>query len=58
MDNLSDPILSPPYVVPERHFALGPSGSTGQILPDRQLSESFIPVPPSKKTRGKETLRI
>ena len=53
MDTLSNPILNSPYEAPERHFALGPNGPTGEILPGRRPSESFIPVPVSKKKRGK-----
>ena len=49
MDTLSKPILNSPYEAPERHFALGPNGPTGEILPCRRPSESFIPVPVSKK---------
>ncbi len=52
-DSLSNPILNSPYEAPERHFALGPNGPTGEILPGRRPSESFIPVPVSKK-RGKK----
>ncbi len=54
MDALSNPILNSPYEPPERHFALGPNGPTGEILPGRRPSESFIPVPVSKKRRGKK----
>ena len=53
MDTLSNPILNSPYEAPERYFALGPNGPTGEILPGRRPSESFIPVPVSKK-RGKQ----
>ena len=53
MDTLSNPILNSPYEAPERHFALGSNGPTGEILPGRRPSESFIPVPVSKK-RGKK----
>ena len=53
MDTLSNPILNSPYEAPERHFALGPNGPTGEILLGRRSSESFIPVPVSKKRRGK-----
>ena len=53
MDTLSNPILNSPYEAPERHFALGLNGPTGEILLGRRSSESFIPVPVSKKRRGK-----
>ena len=52
MDALSNPILNSPYDPPEQHFVLGPNGPTGEIRPGRRPSESFIPVPVSKK-RGK-----
>ena len=53
MDSLSNPILNSPYEPPERHFALGPNGPTGEIMPGRRPSESFIPTPASKKKQGK-----
>jgi type III restriction enzyme len=52
-DTLSNPIINSPYEVPERHFALGPNGPTGEILPGRRPSESFIPMLASMKKRGK-----
>ena len=51
--DLSNPILNSPYAAPERHFELGHHGPTGLILPGRRPSESFIPIPTSKKKRGK-----
>ena len=51
--DLSNPILNSPYAAPERHFELGHHGPTGVILPGRRPSESFIPIPTSKKKRGK-----
>lgn len=51
--DLSNPILSSPYEPPDRHFEIGPQGPTGTVLPGRRPSESFIPIPPSrKKKRG------
>ena len=47
--NLDNPILNAPYDPPEQHFELGPDGPTGEIRAGRRPSESFIPVPPSKK---------
>jgi type III restriction enzyme len=46
---LDNPILSSPYESPEAHFVLGPDGPTGEKKPGRRPSESFIPVPPSRK---------
>ncbi|PZU46938.1 MAG: restriction endonuclease [Microbacterium sp.] len=50
-DALADPILNGPYDPPERHFALGPDGPTGEIRPGRRPSESFIPIPQERKGR-------
>ena len=56
VESLDNPILNSPYDPPERHFELGPGGPTGTILDGRRLSESFIPVPPSKKSAQQEAL--
>ncbi|MCU1484402.1 MAG: Type restriction-modification enzyme R/helicase subunit [Actinomycetia bacterium] len=50
--DLSNPILNSPYHPPEAHFEIGQHGPTGTVLPGRRPSESFIPVPVSKK-KGK-----
>jgi type III restriction enzyme len=47
--DISNPILSSPYDPPEAHFEIGHSGPTGTVLPGRRPSESFIPIPPSRK---------
>lgn len=47
--DLGNPILNSPYDPPEAHFELGEKGPTGKVLSGRRPSESFIPVPPSKK---------
>src|SRR5260370_16681035 len=49
--DLSNPIINSPYDPPEAHFEIGRTGPTGQILPGRRPSESYIPVPVSKKGR-------
>lgn len=43
---------------PERHFKIGPDGPTGEVIDKRRPSESYIPVPPSKKGRkpGEQTV--
>lgn len=46
---LDNPVINPPYGPPERHFELGAAGPTGQILVGRRPSESFIPIPASRK---------
>lgn len=48
---LSNPIINSPYEPPQRHFEIGPHGPTGVLLDGRRPSESFIPVPPSRKGR-------
>lgn len=56
---LGNPILNEPYNAPDRHFGLGPSGPTGEILHDRRLSESIIRVRPLKtgKDEGQQALK-
>ena len=49
--DLSNPIINSPYEPPTGHFELGPAGPTGTLLPGRRTSESYIPVPPSRKRR-------
>jgi len=55
-EGLDNPILSAPYDSPEAHFVLGPDGPTGDVKPGRRPSESFIPVPPSKKGKTQQAL--
>jgi type III restriction enzyme len=50
---LEDPIINSPYLPPERYFEIGHTGPTGRVLPGRRPSESFIPIPQSKKGRTK-----
>ncbi len=47
--DISNPILNSPYDPPEAYFELGPNGPTGVVQAGRRPSESFIPVPPSRK---------
>ncbi|MGI9031366.1 MAG: DEAD/DEAH box helicase family protein, partial [Ilumatobacteraceae bacterium] len=49
---LDNPIRNSPYAAPEQHFVLGRDGPTGKVKPGRRLSESFVPVPASRKGRG------
>ena len=51
---LANPILNSPYVEPNRHFIVGPTGPTGEIASGRRPSEFFVPVPTSKKRGGKQ----
>ncbi len=48
-DSLENPVINSPYAPPERHFEIGLNGPTGQVLVGRRPSESFIPIPASKK---------
>ncbi|MEI2651389.1 MAG: hypothetical protein V9G12_04340 [Microthrixaceae bacterium] len=52
LSTLANPILNSPYDTPECHFELGSTGPTGKILPGRRASESFIPIPVSRKGKG------
>lgn len=53
-ESIENPILNGPYDAPTRHFELGRQGPTGRILDGRRTSESFIPVPVSRKKRVAE----
>ena len=48
-ESLADPILNGPYDAPSRYFEIGPAGPTGTVLDGRRPSESFIPIPASRK---------
>ena len=49
-DALSNPVINRPFDPPTQHFVIGPNGPTGQRAPGRRPSESFIPIPRSRKT--------
>jgi type III restriction enzyme len=53
-ESIENPILNGPYDPPTRHFELGRQGPTGTILEGRRLSESFIPMPVSRKRKVAE----
>ncbi|MEI7929450.1 MAG: DEAD/DEAH box helicase family protein, partial [Verrucomicrobiales bacterium] len=53
---IENPILNGPYDPPGRHFELGPEGPTGTIIEGRRPSESFIPVPATKKGKEQQAL--
>src|SRR4051794_33213584 len=55
VDAIQNPILNSPYEAPDHHFELGPDGPTGQIKDGRRASESFIPIPASKKGKNAQT---
>lgn len=50
-ETLADPILNSPFDAPDRHLEIGSHGPTGTILLGRRRSESFIPVPVSRKAK-------
>ncbi|HET8681485.1 MAG TPA: DEAD/DEAH box helicase family protein, partial [Micromonosporaceae bacterium] len=50
-DDISNPIINSPYEPPRCHFEIGPHGPTGKNLPGRRPSESYIPVPVTRKGR-------
>lgn len=47
--DLANPILNSPYEQPDRYYAIGPNGPTGEIKDGRRPSESFIPIAVTKK---------
>ncbi|MGF1647294.1 MAG: BPTD_3080 family restriction endonuclease [Kineosporiaceae bacterium] len=49
---LDDPVLNGPFDPPGRHFEIGDDGPTGAVLHGRRPSESWIPIPASRKRRG------
>jgi type III restriction enzyme len=54
VSTLTNPVINAPYDPPEQHFELGPDGTpTGTLIAGRRPSESFIPVPLSKKGGSK-----
>jgi len=52
--DIANPILNSPYQAPAEHFEIGSRGPTGTVLAGRRPSESFIPVPATRKGRGTE----
>ncbi len=52
---IDNPIINSPYDPPEHHFEIGPKGPTGELVAGRRPSESFIPVPLTKKGHGSGT---
>lgn len=50
--DLSDPVLNGPYDPPERYFEIGPDGPTGVVKPGRRPSESWVPIPATRKGRA------
>ena len=51
MVDLSNPIINSPYDPPEAHFEIGLTGPTGRLIAGRRPSESYIPIPVSRKGR-------
>ena len=48
----SNPIINSPYDPPQAYFELGANGPTGTVLPGRRPSESFVPIPVTRKGKG------
>lgn len=48
-DALANPIINSPYDPPDQYFEIGHKGPTGKLLTGRRPSESFIPIPTSRK---------
>jgi type III restriction enzyme len=55
-DPLSNPILNSPFAEPTKHYELGSRGPTGEVLEGRRPSESFVPVPKTRKGRSQQAL--
>ena len=51
-DALVNPILNSPYEEPARHLVVGPKGPTGEVRGGRRLSESWVPVVPTRKGKA------
>jgi type III restriction enzyme len=49
--DLSNPIINSPYDPPRQYFVIGSQGPTGELNEGRRPSESFIPVPVSRKKK-------
>ncbi len=50
VESLENPVINAPYAAPVQHFEMGANGTpTGTIIEGRRPSESFIPVPLSRK---------
>ena len=47
--SIDNPILNSPYKQPDRHYAIGPQGPTGEVKDGRRPSEFFVPIAVSKK---------
>ncbi len=55
ISTLTNPVINAPYEQPTVHFELGPDGTpTGTLVPGRRPSESFIPVPVSRKGKASQ----
>ena len=50
--SLTNPIINSPFEPPVAHFKIGLHGPTGEIVEGRRPSESFIPIPQTRKGRG------
>lgn len=48
---IANPILNGPFDEPTAHFKIGPHGPTGELIPGRRPSESFIPIALTRKAR-------
>jgi type III restriction enzyme len=49
---ITNPILNTPYEAPTRYFEIGRGGPTGAVLDGRRPSESYIPIPRTRKGRN------
>ena len=56
-DDLRNPVLNGPYDPPEQYFDIGSTGPTGVVRSGRRPSESWIPVPATRKGRGRQAVQ-
>ncbi len=46
---ISNPVISAPFVEPNRHFLFTDDGISNEIVEGRRVSAYFVPVPAAKK---------
>ncbi|MFT3714784.1 MAG: DEAD/DEAH box helicase family protein [Gordonia sp. (in: high G+C Gram-positive bacteria)] len=51
---ITNPVINSPYEPPSRHFVIGDDGHPrDETAPGRRPSQSFIPIAPERKAKGK-----
>jgi type III restriction enzyme len=54
---IDNPVINSPFEPPSRHFEIGPKGPTGEMKIGRRPSESFVPIPGTRKGGGRDHLQ-